>query len=275
MIQKLVGAIVALLRENMADVGPEKLDQHIVIGSISAQKPALQPMIALYPAKLAFSQNFKDRGGGRPRPQPAEQTIEIKSAKSRKQRKLKPTPMKGSTRGKLILEKDTVSESQRMLVEGQDFTIDYAKSTISFICDLKPPSQVSLYYSFAGVFTILEFQQEMLIDIHDTDMAAVEKWTSLTTGIILMNVGDLIETCNKKNEGRYQSNRIAAIPFIDRIQMIEGAPVYGEDLSKLQLKWRVAGHLKLVKEITDGFGLIEQVLSPGVPPEEGIRIQVE
>jgi hypothetical protein len=275
MIQKLVEAIVALLRQKLADVGPHKMEQHIVAGPLPEAKPELAPLIALYPANLEFSQTAKDVGGGQPRPQPTRQIIEVKSARSKKKYKLTPTPLKDSARCKLILGKDTLTESQQMLLEDKDFTIDYPKSTISLLCDLKPPSRVLLDYSFAGIFTIREFKQELIIDIYDTQMAAVEKWTALTTGIILMNVKALIESCNNGDEVGYQSKQIAATPYIDRIQIMEGTPILRQDACQFKLKCHAAGHLKLAKEISDGFNRIEQVLGPEIPPDKGSRIFAE
>lgn len=272
MIQKLVEAIVALLRGKLADVGPQKMEQHIVAGPIPEAKPELLPMIGLYPATLEFCRTTKDAGDGRPRPQPTRKIIEVKRAGSKKKYKLAPTPLKDSARCKLILGKDTLTESQRMLLENEDFTIDYPKSTISLLCDLKPPSRVLLDYSFAGIFTIREFKQELVIDIYDTQMAAVEKWTALTTAIILMNVEALIESCNNGDKVGYQSNQIAATPCIDRIQIMEGTPISRQDACQLRLKCHAAGHLKLAKEITDGFNRIEQVRGPEIPPDKGSRI---
>lgn len=275
MIQKLVETIAALLREELADIDPRKMERHIVAGPIPEAKPELVPMIALYPANLEFSRTAKDVGDGQPRPQPARQIMEIKSARSKKKYKLIPSPLKDSARCKLILGKGTLTQSQRVLLEGEHFTIDYPKSTISLLCDLKPPSHVLLDYSFAGIFTIREFKQQLMIDIYDTNMAAVEKWTALTTGMILINVETLIESCNRGNELGYQSNRITATPCIDRIHVMEGTPIPRQDACQLQLKFLAEGHLKLAKEITDGFNLIEQVLGPEVPPAEGSRIYAE
>jgi hypothetical protein len=268
MIQKLVEAIVALLREELVDVDPHKMEQHIVAGPLPEAKPELAPMIALYPATLLFSQTAKDVGDEEPRPQPTRQIIEVKRAGSKKKYKLTPTPLKDSARCKLIPGKGPLTEAQKMLLEGRDFTIDYQKSTISLLCDLKPPGRVLLDYSFARIFTIREFKQELIIDICDTQMAAVEKWTALTTGIILMNAQALIQWCNNGDEVGYQSNRIAATPYIDRIQVMEGTPISRQDTCQLRLKCLAAGHLKLAKEITDGFNLIEQVLVEQVLVEQ-------
>ncbi|OQY50531.1 MAG: hypothetical protein B6247_21350 [Candidatus Parabeggiatoa sp. nov. 2] len=41
-----------------------------------------------------------------------------------------------------------------------------------------------------------EFQQQLLIDIYDSDKAALEKWASLTIGIILIDTDDIIKTSN-------------------------------------------------------------------------------
>jgi hypothetical protein len=112
----------------------------------------------------------------------------------------------------------------------------------------------------AIIQTLQEFRQEMLVDIYDTERASLEKWTSLTAGIILSDNDDIIKACNHRaTESPYQSEPLTITHLIDHIQLIEGIPSASESPFQWQLKFKVSGHLKLSKNIGD-VGVIEKVM---------------
>jgi hypothetical protein len=105
--------------------------------------------------------------------------------------------------------------------------------------------------------TIQEFQQEMRVEIYDNEQAALEKWTSLTLGIILSD--EIIKACNQRaKDSPYRSERFSITHLIDHIQLVEGIPSASESLFQWQLKFKVSGHLKLSKNIGDG--VIEEII---------------
>jgi hypothetical protein len=120
-----------------------------------------------------------------------------------------------------------------------------------------------------------EFQQEWLMDIYDTDRAALEKWASLTMGLILIDSDEIIEVCNNSaNDYVTDSKKLVTTHRIEHIQLIEGRPIVSESLFQWQLKFNVSGHIKLSKQTTD-VGIIQQILSPSkTDSKEPIDIEV-
>ncbi len=136
----------------------------------------------------------------------------------------------------------------------------------------QPPGLLVLDYSFAGVFTIREFQQTLLIDLYDTDPAAVEKWASLTAGILLTHLDELFAGAKTQ----YPSQKsVTTTHAIDQLELVEGTPLASDGKTTgLQLTFNVTGSLQLIKEITEGVGLIEQIHSPGKTPTDGVDIDI-
>lgn len=101
--------------------------------------------------------------------------------------------------------------------------------------------------------TIQDFQQEMRVEIYDSERADLEKWTSLTLGIILSDSDEIIKACNQRAKNSpYHSEHFSITHLIDYIQLVEGIPSASESLFQWQLKFKVSGHLNLSKNIGDG-----------------------
>jgi hypothetical protein len=274
MIHRLIQNLITLLRENFAGVITEP-EKHIVAGPVAAPTAAELPIIALYLAKFEISQNFKETGSSQPRPQEFREEIAVNQSNPAGPYSLAKTPLEKSTLCKAFFDKGTIKERQKLLVENKDFAIDYQDASILFSYDLSNADSILLKYSFAGVFTMREFRQEFLVDIFDGDMAKVEKWASLATGMILTNHDELCERYNVTDKTEYVANQFITTHSIDHIHMLEGIPSNAGAIFKLQLQLKVAGQLKLAKEIIDGFGLIEKIHSPGRISEHPIDIEVE
>lgn len=271
MIQRLIQNLITLLRGSFAGVIANPQNQ-IVTGPITT--PTVLPTIAIYADKLAISQNFKEASSSQPRPQEFRQEIAVNTAAPAGPYTLAKTPLEKSTLCKIIFDKGSLQERQTLLVENKDFSIDYQNATILFAYDLSKASHILLKYSFAGVFTMREFQQDFLVDIFDDDMGKVEKWASLTTGMILTSHDEQLEQYNLANKTEYVANQFLTTHTLDRIHLLEGVPSSAGANFKLQLKFRAAGQLKLVKEITSGFGLIEKIHSPGKISTQPVDIEI-
>ena len=135
-------------------------------------------------------------------------------------------------------------------------------------------SQVQLRYAFAGVFTLREFQQAMLIDVYGTDMTAVEKWASLTNAIILVSYDDILKSCNGYMKTVYQANGFVALHTIDHMQLMEGTPSLADTVAKMQLKFLVTGQLHWARETAVSPDLIKRIISPGTITEQSVDIDV-
>lgn len=138
-----------------------------------------------------------------------------------------------------------------------------------------PTTAVFLSYSFVGVFTIREFKQELWVTIYGESVATVERLASLTINIILTNYDALLKACNGPSQNEYRQNEYTTTHIIDQLQLLEGVTAYTEQRWQTQLKFQVGGQLKLMRERTDGFGIIEQILSPGkISNKPGVDIEI-
>ncbi len=92
-----------------------------------------------------------------------------------------------------------------------------------------------------------EFQQELLINICDSDQENVEKFTSLVTAIILMNQNKFYQTITTPDKSKTISNT----QNISQISLIEGLYISQQNPFVFQLKFDVIGQMKIVKTVTD------------------------
>ncbi|WP_424103246.1 hypothetical protein [Moorena producens] len=107
--------------------------------------------------------------------------------------------------------------------------------------------------------TSREFKQEFFIDIYDADLTNLEKLASLTTGIILTNNKELIETYNLSTANNYQAQQTATTHRISQITILEGSYDYLNNTPKLKLKWQVIGQVNFSKTITEFVAPIEEI----------------
>ncbi|AOX00806.1 hypothetical protein BJP34_16365 [Moorena producens PAL-8-15-08-1] len=111
----------------------------------------------------------------------------------------------------------------------------------------------------AIITTSREFNQEFFIDIYDADLTNLEKLASLTTGIILTNNKELIETYNLSTANNYQAKQTATTHSISQITILEGSYDYLNNTPKLKLKWQVIGQVNFSKTITEFVAPIEEI----------------
>ena len=149
------------------------------------------------------------------------------------------------------------------MTENKDFTVDYQDASVLFSYDISGASNMVLTYSFVGVFTLREFRQDLLIDVYDSDMASIEQWVALICTMILTNHDELLEQYNQTDKTEYIANQYMVTNTISRIDLLEGIPDTSGSNPRFKLALAVQGQTKAVKEILDGFGLIEKVHSPG------------
>lgn len=273
MIQRLIQNIITLLREGFAGLiaAPET---HIVTGPVAEPRVDALPVISIYPDKLEISKVAGELGSSQPRPQEFRQEIQVNAADPAGPYSLVKTPLLKSAICRVIFDRGALTERQIMLVEDKDFTIDYQNGAILFTRDVSGAGLILLKYSFVGIFTVCEFQQGFLADIYDGTGAEVEKLASLVTAMILTNHDQLIERYNFTDKTEYLAGQFLSTHALAQIQVIEGVHGRSDSAFKLQLRFKAAGQMTLTKEITEGFGLIEKIHSPGRISGEPVDIEI-
>jgi len=272
MIDHLIQHIITLLRQGFDGVIPSP-ESHIVTGALAGEIDEL-PAIAIYPSKLTWSQGLVESNSSGPRPQEFRQEIPVEAGSPQGPYPLAKTPLPGSAQGQLIFDPGEVTERRVTVLENKAFTIDYQTPAVSFSADLSEASLIRLTYSFVGVFTVKEFQQQFLVDVYDTGMAAVEKWASLANGMILTSHDELIEQYNVTAKTEYIANQFITRHTLGRLQSLEGSPGRQESALKMQLTYSATGYITLIKEIVDGFGLIQKIHSPGQISDHPVDIEI-
>ncbi len=244
-------------------------EEHVVIAP--AQVPGEDlPRLVLSPGPFTMNARAKAPRADSPRPQPAQQRIVLDAAQG--PYPLAHTPLAESVRGQLILDDGTLSEHRELWVEGADLSIDYAQATVTLNQPLPSPGVLLLDYTFAGIFTVREFQQTLLLDITAADFAAAEQWASLATGVLLTHTDTLLAGA----QAVYESGRaVSTTHHVAQFDLVDGTPSLSASQATLRLTFSATGHMQLVRAIDDGFGVIEQIHSPGVTSTSPVAIQAE
>jgi len=274
MIQKLILKLIELLETTLADKLPNP-SQHI---QTAGGSPAIDtlPLITLFPGDFTVVTQPGDGPMAEPTPQELRQKLAVSPTSPAGPYLLTKTPLLRSVRCKVFFEEGNLSERQVWLQEPQDFTIDYATRQCSFSYDLTDADSILFIYSFVSVATLRGFIQDLFIDIAATSLGEMEQLASLIAGTILTHQSALITACNQdpSHITVYDSGGVSTQHQLSQIQFLEGKLEVAAS-SKTQLRFSVAGQIRATREITEGFGLIEKIHSPGRLSDQAIDIAVE
>jgi hypothetical protein len=253
-IQKLLIKICELLQTELAGLITQPANQ-IVALPIPETPPQTLPLIGIYPGNLEINQNFKQSSSSQPTLQQIHQEINIDNPQPAVTYQLTQTPVKNSIICHLVIEKQKI-----LLQEDTDFNIDDQQGTITFVKNLAKVNKILLDYSYMSVCIIREFSQDFLVDILDSNLKNIEKFSSLISGMILTNHDELIADYNFPSQvTQYQSNQILTVHSISHIDFINGS--YSNFLSsyKLQLKFQTKGQIKVTKAVRDSVLPIQTI----------------
>ena len=254
--------MIALLRGSFKGIITDP-ETHIVTGPVSSPSTEALPIIAVYSDKIEFVGNLGERRPSQPSPQEIQQEIRLNTENPEGPYPLWKTPLPDSVVCGIISHRGGAPGRQVTPVENKDFTVDYRNAAILFNHDLSGAGRIVLKYSFVGVSTIREFKAELLLDVYDSRMTHVEKWASLANAIILTNHDELTQRYNFSHRTEYVANRYYSTHTINHIQALNGILDASGAVPKLQFKFQVQGQVKAVKEILEGYGLIEKIQISG------------
>ncbi len=106
--------------------------------------------------------------------------------------------------------------------------------------------------------TIREFNQDLLIDVYDDTIENIEKWSSLITGVILIEGDKLIKNCNKATTP-YKAGLFSSLGIIDRLRFVTSTPNADKDFFKMNMIFKVTGRIRMIKTVDDGRERIKVV----------------
>ncbi len=111
-----------------------------------------------------------------------------------------------------------------------------------------------------SIVVIRELIQDFFIDILDNNLATIEQYASLISGIILTFNDELIKNYNFNSQFiQYQTNQIVTTHLISQIRLINGNYANLFTPFKFQLKFQAIGQLKLSRTVRESVSAIEKI----------------
>ncbi len=269
MTQKLRNHIVTLLRTGLAGTPITTPATQVVSGKPTATP---RPMIALYGGALKPGRKAGDYNAGDPRPQAMSEEFAIQPGNSTGPYSLAKTPLDGTALGKLVFDKDGPEERRQLVQEKKDFTIDYPNAAFTLKENPVGASHVVLEYSFAGIFFLQDFHQEIFLEVVGPDMTVIERLASLAASVIFTRHNEIIEQFNKTDRTVYSATEYGTEHWIGRLEWLDSVVEYTSTESIIRMRFGVSGQMKHLRQAAGGFGIIESVRSPGTPVGIGVNI---
>ncbi len=130
---------------------------------------------------------------------------------------------------------------------------------------------MQLDYAFVGIYTQRDFEQVMWIDVYAPDAAAAVRWSSLASGVLLTRQDELLASASASF---LSGGSVSTTHEIVRLELVDGTPVPSPDGARIQLTYCAGGRLTFMWEVDDGFGLIQQISSPGNPSSDPVAIDI-
>lgn len=134
MIQPLIEAAVARLREELSEVVPAS-GNHVVAGPVPEPAADALPLLVLLPGRFEVQHAAREPRAGEPRPQATTERFAVDAA-SPGSRPLAHRALAGTAQAHLVLAEGTVAERRERLSEGTDFHLDPAGTTLHLAAGL-------------------------------------------------------------------------------------------------------------------------------------------
>ena len=259
MIQNLVLRIISLLVETLASV-LSPAEQHIKAGPVDSSDSSNLPMIVITPGCFTISQQPGENTSNQPRPEEFRQELNVSQQNPLGPYTLAKTPLQGTVQCKVLLREGTATEAEIWLREKQDFTINYKTKECNFTYDISQAESILFIYSFVGIFSLRNFEQELFIEVQAASTNELEKLTALIAGSILTHHDQLIEAYNQDPtyKTEYNAASLGILAQLHQIQFLAGNPADTSSI-KMTLKFLVTGQLKATRAISENFGIIEKI----------------
>jgi hypothetical protein len=259
MIQNLVLRIISLLVETLASV-VSHAEQHIKAGPVDSNDSSNLPIIVLTPGCFTISQQPGENTSNQPLPEEFREKLAVSQEKPLGPYILAKTPLQGTIQCQVFFGESRLTEKQIWLQEKQDFTINYTTKECNFIYDISKAESILFIYSFVGIFSLRNFEQELFIEVQAATINELEKLTALIAGSILTYHDQLIEAYNQDPtyKTEYNADSLRILAQLRQIQFLAGNPADTSSI-KITLKFLVTGQLKATRAISEDFGIIEKI----------------
>ena len=263
MIRNLVLRIISLLVETLASV-VSPAEQHIKAGPVDSNDSSNLPIIVLTPGCFTISQQPGENTSNQPRPEEFREKLAVSQQNPLGPYILVKTPLQGTVQCQVFFAEGSLTEQQIWLQEKQDFTINYKTKECNFTYDISQAESILLIYSFVGIFSLRNFEQELFIEVQAATINELEELTALIAGSILTYHDQLIDPTYQTE---YNADSLRILAQLRQIQFLAGNPADTSSI-KMKLKFLVTGQLKATRAISEEFGIIEkiEIIEPTVRP---------
>lgn len=280
MIQQLINRIIETMRTDFASDFATGDNPNAAESKIGLAPPVAPfsddsfPCIAVQVGDLDISKKIMDNSSSQARPQGLQEMINIITNTSNYS--VAKAPLRNSVRCQLTNANGQITSLSEgpeiIVVDGnevpisigteKDFRINYSTQEIRFSVDLTDWTSIQLQYSFAGVFSIREFQQEFFTTVYEEDITELERWASLSLAVVLTNNDELLQYFNTTTPSTYTSNVYSSMQTLQAIQLLKGSINHSSDTNTIphhyQWTFIVRGTIKTTKDIT-GASLIQKI----------------
>ncbi|CCI03453.1 hypothetical protein [Microcystis aeruginosa] len=259
MIQNLVLRIISLLVKTLASV-VSPAEQLIKAGPVDSNDSSNLPMIVITPGCFTISQQPGENTSNQPRPEEFREKLAVIQGKPLGPYILAKTPLQGTVQCQAFFAEGTLTEKQIWLQEKQDFIINYKTQECNFTYDISKAKSILFIYSFVGIFSLRNFEQELFIEVQAASINELEKLTALIAGSILTHHDQLIEAYNQDTtyKTEYNAASLGILAQLRQIQFLAGNTADTSSI-KMKLKFLVTGQLKATRAISENFGIIEKI----------------
>ncbi|WP_228021159.1 hypothetical protein [Microcystis sp. LEGE 08355] len=235
-------------------------EQHIKAGPVDSNDSSNLPMIVITPGCFTISQQPGENTSNQPRPEEFREKLAVSQGKPLGPYILAKTPLQGTVQCQAFFAEGTLTEKQIWLQEKQDFIINYKTQECNFTYDISKAKSILFIYSFVGIFSLRNFEQELFIEVQAASTNELEKLTALIAGSILTHHDQLIEAYNQDTtyKTEYNAASLGILAQLRQIQFLAGNPADTSSI-KMKLKFLVTGQLKATRAISENFGIIEKI----------------
>jgi hypothetical protein len=272
MVHKLLEIIKTVLGDELPN--NEIADARIKVEHPIGVEIADTPLVALYLGMVRINQESADTVSSAVRPQERKDRFLVNVNAPQGPFNLSKTPMEDSLTCQVVFKENELGETRRMMMEHKDFTIDYINRRLTFSTSTIGASSVLVTYVFPGIFTVREFHQDFFIDVFDNPIPHLERLSSVINAMVLTNHDSILEEFNVLNKTQHSIGNYQSEHTLRSIRFLEMTPLDSLDSPSVwSLKYEVSGMLKVTKEISSGYGIIEKIVSPG-RTGEGVDVDV-
>ncbi|MEM6263403.1 MAG: hypothetical protein AAGI38_12900, partial [Bacteroidota bacterium] len=175
LIRRFINQSVELMRTGFTGLLSSPMSR-IVGGPQGVPIISSVPLLVMSPGSFQMEQQARLGGSSEPRPRSLKEEIAINGGAPAGPYALAQQPLEDTVTCTLVFDQGTVNERTQLLFPNQDFTVDLAGPSVSFVSDVSAASAVVVSYSYVGVFSLREFTQELQLLVYATQAADAEAY---------------------------------------------------------------------------------------------------